>query len=93
MSVDGKILLVDDNETNLAILDEILGEHYQLERARSGEECLELACRFRPDLVLLDVMMLGIDGYETCRRLRQDPELQQAKIIMVSAKVRPRPTE
>lgn len=86
MKKDGKILFVDDNEVNLAILDEVLEDHYEIERASSGEECLEQASRFRPDVVLLDVMMPGLDGYETCRRLRQDCELQNTKIIMVSAK-------
>ncbi len=81
-----KILGVDDNATNIAILEELLGEEYILETASSGEEALARATTFQPELVLLDIMMPGIDGYETCRRLRQDPALRHIKIIMVSAK-------
>lgn len=81
-----KILVVDDNHTNLAIMQEIFDGHYELKSATSGKECLVLADRFLPDLILLDIMMPGIDGYETCRRLRRNPNLPHTKIIMVSAK-------
>jgi len=81
-----KILLVDDNPTNVAILEEVLGEKYHLKTAGSGEETLALVEEFRPDLILLDIMMPGIDGYETCRRIRANPSLKYVKIIMVSAK-------
>lgn len=81
-----KILIVDDNATNLAILEEVLAEPYTLQAARSGEEALALGEDFRPELILLDIMMPGIDGYETCRRFRANPKLKHAKIILVSAK-------
>ena len=61
-----RILIVDDNPTNVAILEEILEDDYILETALSGEEALEIAPVFRPALILLDIMMPGIDGYETC---------------------------
>lgn len=81
-----KILIVDDNPTNVAILEEILEEEYSLETALCGEEALEIALDFRPALILLDIMMPGIDGYETCRRLRETQQLRATKIIMVSAR-------
>ncbi len=84
--IRSKILIVDDNATNVAILEEILSDGYDLADVSTGEECLEIADAFRPDLILLDIMMAGIDGYETCRRLRESDEEHRTKIIMVSAK-------
>ena len=83
---DNRILLVDDNPTNLAILEEMLEDEFDLATSTSGEEALALATEFEPALILLDVMMPGIDGYETCRRLRSHAELRNTKVIMVSAK-------
>ena len=65
-----RILIVDDHPTNLAVLEELLGDTYPLSIATSGEEALGLVGVVRPALILLDVMMPGINGYETCRRLR-----------------------
>ncbi len=81
-----RILLVDDHPVNLTILEIALGDHYELATAASGHEALKIAPTFRPALILLDIMMPGIDGYETCRRLRDLPETKSAKIVMVSAK-------
>ena len=82
----GRILLVDDEPTNLDILRETLaGPNYRLFVARSGEEALRVAPRARPFIVLLDVVMPGIDGYETCRRLKADPETRDSAVIFVSA--------
>ena len=86
MQRQSRILLVDDNPTNLAILEEMLDDEYRWEAATSGEEALEIAPDFQPDLILLDVMMPGINGYETCRRIRANPALRNVKIVMVSAK-------
>ena len=80
-----KILIVDDSPTNVAILEEILNE-YECQTAPTGEDALKIAPEFRPDLILLDIMMPGIDGYETCRKLRESPELRYVKIVMLSAK-------
>ena len=80
-----KILIVDDNPTNIAILEEILGD-YKLKSASSGQAALDLVNEYHPDLILLDIMMPGMTGYEVCRRLRENPEIKQPKIIMVSAK-------
>ena len=87
----GRILLVDDEPTNLDILREALaGPDYRLFVARSGEDALRVAARARPLIVLLDVVMPGIDGYETCRRLKADPETRDAAVIFVSALTDPK---
>ncbi len=81
-----KILIVEDTPSNVKILQIILGKENQLEVATSGEEALEKAAGFQPNIVLLDIMMPGIDGFETCRRLRAIPQLRDTKIIMISAR-------
>ena len=87
MSAIGQaVLVVDDDPINISIMTKILDEQYDLATATSGEEALEAASRLRPDLILLDLMMPGIDGYETCRRIRADPDLKYAKIVLVSAR-------
>jgi two-component system sensor histidine kinase/response regulator len=86
MQREYRILGVDDNATNIAILSELLGDEYQLETASMGDEAIERAALFQPDLILLDVMMTGMDGYEACRRFRQDPRLRRTRIIMASAR-------
>jgi CheY-like chemotaxis protein len=83
------ILAVDDNPINLGILEEILVGDYRLKFARSGQEAIRLAAQCEPAVVLLDVMMPGMDGLETCRRLREVPGLANTSIVMVSAKAMP----
>lgn len=80
------VLLVDDDPTNLAVLRETLkGQDYRLLMAKSGEQALSVASKGRPALVLLDVMMPGIDGFETCERLKADPETADSAVIFLSA--------
>jgi len=86
MQRQGKILAVDDDPNNIAILEELLAEEYDLETTTSGEQALEVAQTFQPDVILLDIMMPGMDGYEVCQRLREYPSLAETKIIMVTAK-------
>lgn len=86
MPDSARILGVDDNARNLDILRRTLAPEFPITTAASGEEALERAVAMRPDLILLDIMMPGIDGYETCRRIRSMPELVGTKIILVSAK-------
>lgn len=86
MCMRKKILAVDDDPINLTIMEELLGELYDLGTAQSGEEALELAEKLRPDLVLMDIAMPGADGYETCRRMRKRESLKHTKIVLVSAK-------
>ena len=85
MSATPKILVVDDNEANLFIIQKILEGQYELVCVQSGEEALTVAQSLQPELVILDVVLPGIDGYETCRRLRSDKHLRHCKILMVSA--------
>jgi diguanylate cyclase (GGDEF)-like protein len=84
-----RILAVDDNPTNLQIIAEVLEDlegGVQLCLASCGEEALELFGEHRPEIVLLDIMMPGIDGYETCRRIREASHGACTKIVMLSAK-------
>ena len=81
-----RILLVDDNATNLQVLFQALSpEGYELLIAQSGEDALKTAQSAKPDLLLLDVKMPGIDGFETFRRLRGDSETEEIPVIFISA--------
>ena len=82
---DCRVLLVDDARTNLDILVEGLRGEYKLSLALSGETALNVAARMPLDLVLLDIMMPGMDGYEVCRRLRALPETAEVPIIFLSS--------
>jgi putative two-component system response regulator len=86
MDLNNRILAVDDHSDNLWILEELLGGSYSLKCVRSGEEALRVAPLFRPNLVLLDVMMPGLNGRQTCRMLRAKSELRDTKIVMLSAR-------
>ena len=81
-----QVLLVDDNPTNLQVLFKTLeGSGYRLLAARDGEAALYTAKRARPALILLDVMMPGMDGFEVCERLKADPETADIAVIFLSA--------
>ena len=86
MTNQGRILIVDDIPTNVDILRRILRKDYDLDTAASGEECLAKLPTFKPQLVLLDIMMPGIDGYETCRRIKSSDLGPFIQIILVSGK-------
>ncbi len=80
------ILIVDDVPANLKILSEILeGEGYTVHPVLSGKMALQVAEHEPPDLVLLDIMMPGIDGYEVCRQFKERPSLRDVPIIFISA--------
>ncbi len=80
------ILLVDDNPTNLQVLFQTLeGIGCKLLVAKSGEQALVIAGRALPNLILLDIMMPGIDGYEVCRRLKSDGATEDIPVIFLSA--------
>ncbi|ABC31894.1 Signal transduction histidine kinase [Hahella chejuensis KCTC 2396] len=86
LSRQDQILLVDDNPANLKILYETLdGRGYKLLVADSGEKALSIVRKSHPDLILLDVMMPGMDGFEVCRTLKQDPATASSSIIFLSA--------
>ena len=81
-----KVLLVDDNATNLQVLFQTLdGRGYNLLVAKNGEAALKIAGKAKPDLILLDIMMPDIDGYEVCRRLKKDPATADTPVIFLSA--------
>jgi phosphoserine phosphatase RsbU/P len=82
---DCRVLLVDDAKANLDILVEGLKSDHKLSLALNGEMALQIAARTPPDLVLLDIMMPGLDGYEVCRRLRQMPETAEVPIMFLSS--------
>jgi putative two-component system response regulator len=80
-----RLLLVDDEPTNLHVLRQILGEDYRLQFATDGNKALQLALQQPPDLVLLDIMMPALSGYDVCRQLKADPHTQSIPVIFVSA--------
>ena len=83
----GRLLLVDDNPTNLQVLFQALEqEGYELLIAQSGEEALQIAQDAQPQLILLDINMPGMNGYETCRRLKADPNTKDAVVVFLSAR-------
>ncbi|MFV3369259.1 HD domain-containing phosphohydrolase [Pseudomonas sp. NY15435] len=79
------LLLVDDEATNLQVLRHILQDDYRLLFAKDGDKALELANRERPDLVLLDVMMPGMTGFEVCQRLKAEQATCTIPVIFVTA--------
>lgn len=82
-----KILLVDDSSTTLMMEKMILSqEAYDLVTASDGEEALLKAAQERPDLILLDVVMPKMDGFEACRRLRQEEATREIPVIMVTTR-------
>ncbi len=82
----GLILVVDDVPANVKLLEaKLTNEYYDVITAKDGYEAIEQTKAKKPDLILLDVMMPGIDGFETCRQIKQDPEVSHIPIVMVTA--------
>ena len=79
-----KILVVDDDQTNLKFLKEILEDDYHLKTVSTGEDALEVIHDFNPKIVLLDVMLPGISGYEVCQKIRGDNEIADIKVVLRS---------
>lgn len=83
-----KILIVDDDPTNVEKLYSFLqAKDFEIAVANNGERAYKVALSFKPDLVLMDVLMPGWDGYETCKVFKSDPQLQNIPIIFVTAKI------
>jgi two-component system cell cycle response regulator len=81
-----RVLVVDDIAANLRLLEaKLLNEYYEVAVASSGHEALETVQRWMPDVVLLDVMMPGMDGYEVCRRLKEKSSTAHIPVVMVTA--------
>ena len=81
------VLIIDDTPTNVAVVSGLLKDQYKTKVATNGEKALALATAAeKPDLILLDVMMPGMDGYEVCRRLKADPATAEIPVIFLTAK-------
>jgi len=81
-----KILVVDDTGINIEILNGLLGDEYDVLSALDGEFALEIAHDDKPDLILLDIMMPDMDGFEVCRRLKDSEETKDIPVIFITAK-------
>lgn len=79
-----KVLIVDDEAFNFEVLKAALPSRFELSYVESGEGCLANAMSQSPDIILLDVCMPGLDGYDTCRLIKNTPETQSIPVIMVS---------
>ena len=81
-----QILVVDDIPANVKLLEaKLTSEYYDVITARDGFEALKQAKEHKPDIILLDVMMPGMDGFETCKKIKEDPEISHIPVVMVTA--------
>jgi DNA-binding response OmpR family regulator len=84
-----KVLIVDDDPNILFLISELLTRNsYEPLMAYSGASALELVKTHRPDLMVLDIMMPGLNGIEVCKKIKTDPELAGIKIVMLTAKTK-----
>jgi putative two-component system response regulator len=89
MSVPSKrptVLVVDDEPFNLSLMDEILNRDYEIRKASNGPDALKLAFANPPDLILIDVMMPSMDGFEVCRQLKNNAAIMHVPVIFITAK-------
>lgn len=89
MSVSSKrptVLIVDDEPFNLSLLDGVLSKDYTIQKAGNGPDALKLAFATPPDLILVDVMMPTMDGFEVCRRLKDNATTLHVPVIFITAK-------
>jgi adenylate cyclase len=80
------VLIVDDTPTNVAVISGVLKDSFRTKVATNGEKALAIATAEKPDLILLDVIMPGMDGYEVCRRLKDIPAMRDVPVIFLTAK-------
>src|SRR2546429_5296470 len=81
-----RVLIADDNPQGVELLEAYLsGSNYDVETAADGEETLRKVKEWRPDLILLDIMMPKISGFEVCKRVRADPATREIAVLMVTA--------
>ncbi len=86
MEETNRILIADDNQANCELLEAYLSEiDCEVDIARDGKETLEKVTSFQPDLILLDIMMPKLSGFEVCKKLKSDPATQRIMILMVTA--------
>ncbi len=84
--MSARILVVDDIEANVRLLEaKLSAEYYEVLTANDGPTALAIAASEKPDIVLLDVMMPGMDGFQVCRRLKDDPETRHVPVVLVTA--------
>ena len=84
---EGRILLVDDEADILEFLSyNLRKEGFDVKCARNGLEAMDISVQFRPDLIILDVMMPGMDGYEACRQIRNHPDLKETVVAFLTAR-------
>lgn len=82
----GKILIVDDDRVTLTMLEMILSRHgYQILSAKDGEEGWDLASKEKPDVVISDMLIPKIHGLDLCAKIKQDPQLKDIKVILMTA--------
>ena len=79
------VLFIEDSLDQLELYEFALGEHYQVRKATRGDRGVEVAIAEQPDVVLVDICMPGIDGWEVCRRLKSDPRTAAIPIILLTA--------
>jgi diguanylate cyclase (GGDEF)-like protein len=80
-----RVLIVEDQPLNILLLQNLLSEHYQVSAVTSGLKALEVCTTFNPDLILLDIQMDGLDGIETCNRLKKLPETKDTPVIFITS--------
>jgi PAS domain S-box-containing protein len=80
------VLIVDDHPNNVKVIASLLSDDYNLNIAESGHEALEMLENIIPDLILLDILMADMDGYEVCRRIKENPKTSHIPVIFLSAK-------
>ena len=86
MTTENKILIADDNQANVELLEAYLAEvDCEVSCAFDGQQTLEKVAEFQPDLILLDVMMPKLSGFEVCRQIKDDPQTRRIMILMVTA--------
>jgi CheY-like chemotaxis protein len=84
--ISSRILIADDNHQNCELLDAYLAdEGYQIEMVYDGQQTLDSVARLQPDLILLDIMMPKVSGYEVCKRLKSTPDTRDIPIVMITA--------
>lgn len=85
-----RVLLVDDEPNILLAIEFLLKkEGYTIQKAFDGQQALEVAASFRPDIIVLDVMMPELDGFEVARRIRNTPDMEDTRIVFLTAKGTP----
>jgi DNA-binding response OmpR family regulator len=84
-----KVLIVDDEPNIVESLEFLMRSGgFEVRSARNGDDALQVAAEFNPDVLLLDVMLPGRSGFEVCRQIRADPRLQEIRIVMLTARGR-----